>query len=274
MKKNDMLRKFFDRYDIFTLDSIGILYTASKKKQPIELTSIYKNKFNENKDELEGMNEYTYDTMLSNFNLDKVMESLPDLTDEELSYITNLISSTIYSIESTQKEASIIQKLNDYIKPYIKEFKNRSIFVRENISLSDIKSLFSKYNHFEIDAFNIIFQYIKQDNILEIKNVKNEARQLAAYERRYDNKDYKKATIEDLIKKTKELNNRQLETLYTFIAEAVMNINIYINCLYGTDEKYDNTDPIVIQYQELIKFLTNIEEEKESRRQIDKYKVK
>ena len=53
-----------------------------------------------------------------------------------------------------------------------------------------------------------------------------------------------------------------------------MNINIYINCLYDTDEEYDNTDPIVIQYQELIKFLTNIEEEKESRRQIDKYKVK
>lgn len=266
------LKKLFNKYDIYTLDSLEILYSVSKQKLPLEFTIIQNKKFEENRDEFEGMNEYTYDTRLENFSLDEVIENLPNLTTEELKYITKLITNAIGSINPNQKEISIIPKLTDYIKKYNKEILERMSYVRDNISLSDLKSLFLKFHTYELHAFNDILEFANQDNMLDIKRIKNETAGLVFHRRKYNSiKRSKYFTIKDLIKKISELNNRQLEVLHTFVAEAAMNLNINVNLIELEEEEFERENAI---YQDVIEFLTAIEQEQESRKEIRNYKVK
>ena len=64
------LKKFFERYDIFTLDSLDILISYLNEEEQKEIyppfNSIYKKKYKEVEREFEGINEYDFICKLLN----------------------------------------------------------------------------------------------------------------------------------------------------------------------------------------------------------------
>ena len=275
--KYESEKKLFDKYNIYTLDSIGILFEAAGIEAPLALTVIQKKKFKDNSEDLEGMNEYTYDTMLDNFNLDEVIEKLPELTNEELAYITKLITAALGTINPSQKELSIIPKLTDYLKHYNKEMGERITPIKNGFSLSDIRRFFMKFNDLEIDAFENILKYSNQDHMHEIKRVKNEVRQVKYRNARFTNKEperNKSMTIEDLQRKIPLLTRPQLDIFHMFVGEAVLNLEIKVKWVDLPENQSDETDKENTLYEELSSLLNTIEKTQEEYRQVMEYKIK
>ena len=255
----DKQKNLFNKYNAQTLYSLEMLYDISKNKRPIGLGIIKKQK----------------DTQyVKDFSLNEVIENLSELEKEELNYITELIIEAIGKIDPTQKEFEILPKLIDYLKLYNNEKLERIKIVKDNASLSDIRRFFMKFNDLELDAFDSILIYSNQENMQEIKKVKNEVRQLQYKRGRWGRpiqEPRSVKTISDIQRKTTVLTIPQLSLLHTFASEAAMNLNIKLN-LQEFDQNED-IDTLINIYNDLCNLLSVVELEQEERISITRYKV-
>lgn len=160
-----------------------------------------------------------------------------------------------------------IDELINFLKHYKQALKEQATYVKGNITEYDLRGFFMKFNVAALDSFDTIFKYIKQDNIQDIKRIKNEVRQLKYIEENLKTKNYKKTFSKDKINENiSTLNDQQLEILHTFISEAVQNLDLII---YLPEEYITPTDTLYIKnapYKEICSILNNAELEQENRR--------
>ncbi|MBQ9019084.1 MAG: hypothetical protein IJ097_02065 [Bacilli bacterium] len=277
MKKINMtyeeLRIFFERYNVYTLDSIYIMLNIigenDSKKINKAFNTAYNKKYNEEKENFEGRNEYDYITMVGNFDLIEITNNINELSDKELGFITDIVKTTMYTLREDRLEKSIEPALDEYLRAYDKEFIKRLKPAISNLTKKEIKEFFNKYNTVELEAFDTILEYTKDYNIRDIRRIKKEV-----YNTKYNEltNNYEVSVkpinfkLSDISKKNKELNNTELDFLHLLVESA----SLYLDSIQEFDyvykevfEEFDSGDYPVLEMSEL---LDSIEEEKDNRK--------
>ena len=277
MKKINMtyeeLRIFFERYNVYTLDSIYIMLNIigenDSKKKNKAFNTAYNKKYNEEKENFEGRNEYDYITMVGNFDLIEITNNINELSDKELGFITDIVKTTMYTLREDRLEKSIEPALDEYLRAYDKEFIKRLKPAISNLTKKEIKEFFNKYNTVELEAFDTILEYTKDYNIRDIRRIKKEV-----YNTKYNEltNNYEVSVkpinfkLSDISKKNKELNNTELDFLHLLVESA----SLYLDSIQEFDyvykevfEEFDSGDYPVLEMSEL---LDSIEEEKDNRK--------
>ena len=101
------LKKFFERYDIFTLDSLNILinYLDEEEKKEIypPFKKVYKNKYKEVEREFEGINEYDFICKLLNFDIKDIIDDIDTLSKKELDFLNHIITVSLSKASKSEE---------------------------------------------------------------------------------------------------------------------------------------------------------------------------
>lgn len=242
MKSNNLLsfedqKKLFERYSIDTLESLDLIYDIIKEDTPLSFSIIFDKKYEENKDNYEGRNEYTYGTRIANFDISEIANSLNDLSDQELAYISTPVIKAISKINPDQQEIDLIPKLIEFEKAQQASLTNRFTPIYKGMLLKDIKNFFSKFSLSGLEYFDNILDYCNHDRINDIRRVKNEA--LDIKYKKYKNNVMTIPTEKNFnltkFKSTfSSLTDREME----FLHELVENAAMYLDCIQEYSDYY------------------------------------
>lgn len=278
-KKNKNLnakefKKLFERYNIYTLDSINILLNVVGEVEQNALVirtfnSAYNKVYNESKDGFEGRNEYTYSDMVRNFDLTEISDNFESLNNRELGFISKLVKDGVYKLKKDQQEASIEPKLLEFIKAFDKEFILRLKPTVDILSEKEIKVFFDKYSVVELDAFTTILDYAKDYNVRDIQRVRREV-----YKSKYDEltnnfevgvkpSNFKYSDIE---KVNKNLSGRELKFLHAIVDSAASYLYSIQELEYAYTEVFEEFDSGYYPIKEMGVLLDSIEKEIEKRK--------
>ena len=258
-------KKFYNKFDYDTLETLEVLYEVLEKKTPISFDIIYKRKSDiavANGD-FEGMNEYpSYEDLLDRFSLQKIIDKFKDLSDNEIKYITEIIKEALSTIEDDEEANKIIPELKRFLETQDNETTDRLSFVIGDTTENELMEFFNKYHVIELEAFDDILKYSALENLDTIKRNKNEV-----YEKKYIKltRNYETGvkplgfTLESLAKKNSLLDDKQLDLFHAIIANTVMNVEV----LY--DFSTDDDEEITIDSEALDNLLALIELEQQSR---------
>lgn len=231
-------KKLFDRFSIYTLDSIGVLYEIQGKETPNSFDRIFDKKYEESRDDFEGMNEYPYCSVYENFNLEEIISNFNDLSDLELEYISKLVLETINIIKPDDKEFKIVPKLAEYEKSYADELVKRMTPIANSMIPETIEKFFRKYSITELKAFNSILKYSSLEGIDTIKRIKSEV--LNSKLKSYKNNPVSTLTEIPELEVTRiavedaYLDDREIEFFRTLIEDAL----IYLDCFTQFEDYY------------------------------------
>ena len=273
MKSNNLLsfeeqKKLFERYSVDTLESLDLIYDIIREDTPLSFSIIFDKKYEENKDNYEGRNEYTYGTRLSNFDISEITNSLNDLSDQELAFISIPIQKAISTINPDQEEIKITPKLIEFEKAQQASLTNRFTPIYKGMLLKDIKNFFSKFSLSGLEYFDNILDYCNHDRIYDIRRVKNEA--LDIKYKKYKNNVMTIPTVKNFnltqFKSTlSSLTDREME----FLHELVENAAMYLFCIqeYSDYYKEENEDFDLNDYpiKDINELLDSIEKEQDKR---------
>lgn len=242
MKSNNLLsfeeqKKLFERYDVYTLESLDLIYDIIREDTPLSFSIIFDKKYEENKDNYEGRNEYTYGTRLSNFDISEITKSLNDLSDQELAFISIPIQKAISTINPDQEEIKIIPKLIEFEKVQQASLNNRFTPIFKGMLPKDIKNFFSKFSLSGLEYFDNILDYCNHDRINDIRRVKNEA--LDTKYKKYKNNvmtipTVKNFNLTQFKSSLSSLTDREME----FLHELVENAAMYLSCIQEYSDYY------------------------------------
>lgn len=244
VKSNGLLdldgqKKLFNRYDIYTLDSIDLIYDMIGENTPIGFNIIFDKKYEENRDNFEGRNEYTYGTRVDNFNISEIINSLKDLSDEEFAYITKPILKVISKgIEKSEEIAPILPKLVEFQASQSNEVAKRFTPIYKEMLLKDIKSFFFKFSTATLENFDSILDYTNHEQLDDIKRVRDEAYE--SIKRKYRNNPVASLSNTDNFKfymfagNLDKLNDLELD----FFHDLVENASMYLDCIQEYSDYY------------------------------------
>ena len=88
------LKNLFEKYDIFTLDSLSILLSYLDESELKEIgpvfRNVYKKKYKKIEEEFEGINEYDDKNKLLNFDIKDIIDSIDSLNKKELEFLNHI----------------------------------------------------------------------------------------------------------------------------------------------------------------------------------------
>ena len=243
MKNNSLLnfeeqKKLFERFSVYTLESLEILYDVIEQDSPLSFRIVFKKKYEENRDNYEGRNEYTYSTKIDNFDISEITNSINDLTDQELAYITNPIFKTISTINPREEEIKIIPKLLEFQKAHEASITNRFTPIYKGMLPKDVKNFFLKFSLVGLEFFDDILDYCSDPRINDIKRVKNEA--LEIKHKRYLNNNastlstVRNFKLSQLQASFSSLTDIEIEFFHGLIDDAAM----YLDCIQEYSDYY------------------------------------
>lgn len=244
VKSNSLLdldgqKKLFNRYNIYTLDSMDLIYDMIDENTPIGFKIILDKKYEENRDNFEGMNEYTYETRVDNFNISEIINSLEDLSDEEFAYITRPIFRAISKENEGNEEISpILPQLLEFQTSQSNEVAKRFTPIYKEMLLKDIKSFFFKFSTASLENFDSILDYTNHEQLDDIKRVRDEAYE--SIKRKYKNNPVASLSNTDNFKfymfagNLDKLNDLELDFFHDLVETASM----YLNCIQEYPDYY------------------------------------
>ena len=239
--KYEEIKKLFERYDMYTLDSIDLILKFAKDYDLDETNkafiNVYGKKYNDERENLEGRNEYDYISRLRNFDLDEIINNMEELSKEELEYLNNLVKSAESHIKDTNKESSMLYKLEEFMVYHDKEVMDFLKPTVDYLNEEEIKEFFNKYNVGELELFDLIFENVKSYNIRDIKRIQNQVYD-EKYEELTNNFEVgilpEGACVESLSKKDKLLNENELNFFHDLVEDAVS----YLDSVASFEEEY------------------------------------
>lgn len=267
--KYEEIKKLFDRYNMYTLDSIDLILKFAEGYDLNDTNkafiNIYNKKYNEERDNLEGRNEYDYITRLKNFNIDEIIGSMEELSKEELKYLNDLVLAAVYHIKENKIESSMLPKLKEFMVYHDKELINYLKPTIDYLNEDEIKDFFNKYNVGELELFDIIFENTKSYNIKDIKKIKNEVYndKYAELTNNFEVGVMPKGTsVEKLSLKNKLLNENELNFFHDLVEDAASyldSIGEFEDEYKTVCEEFDSGDYPIVAMSNL---LDNIENDK------------
>lgn len=267
--KYEEIKKLFDRYNMYTLDSIDLILKFAEGYDLNDTNNafinIYNKKYNEERDNLEGRNEYDYITRLKNFNIDEIISSMEELSKEELKYLNDLVLAAVYHIKENKIESSMLPKLKEFMVYHDKELINYLKPTIDYLNEDEIKDFFNKYNVGELELFDLIFENTKSYNIKDIKKIKNEVYndKYAELTNNFEVGVMPKGTsVEKLSLKNKLLNENELNFFHDLVEDATSyldSIGEFEDEYKTVCEEFDSGDYPIVAMSNL---LDNIENDK------------
>ena len=267
--KYEEIKKLFDRYNMYTLDSIDLMLKFAEGYDLDDTNkafiNIYNKKYNEERDNLEGRNEYDYITRLKNFNIDEIIGSMEELSKEELKYLNDLVLAAVYHIKENKIESSMLPKLKEFMVYHDKELINYLKPTIDYLNEDEIKEFFNKYNVSELELFDLIFENTKSYNIKDIKKIKNEVYndKYAELTNNFEVGVMPKGTsVEKLSLKNKLLNEKELNFFHDLVEDAASyldSIGEFEDEYKTVCEEFDSGDYPIVAMSNL---LDNIENDK------------
>lgn len=260
--KYEEIKKLFERYDMYTLDSIDLISKFVNdyelKDTNLAFINVYNKKYQENKDNLEGRNEYDYITRVLNFNIDEIINSMEDLSKEELKYLNDLVKSAICYIKENKIESSILPKLKEFMVYHDKELINYLKPTIDYLNEEEIKEYFNKYSVTELELYDLILENVKTYNVRDIKRIKKKV-----YEEKYKvlTDEFEVGmlpigiTVEVLSRKDKVLNEKELNFFHDLVEDAsnyLDSIQEYENEYKEVCEEFDSGDYPVVAMSNLL----------------------
>ena len=274
VKSNSLLdldgqKKLFNRYNIDTLDSIDLIYDIIGENTPIGFKIIFDKKYEENRDNFEGINEYTYGTRIDNFDISEITNSLEDLSDEEFAYITRPLFKAISTINPNDEEKIILPKLAEFQTSQSNEVAKRFTPIYKEMLLQDIKSFFFKFSTAALENFDSILDYTNHEQLDDIKRVRDEAYE--SIKRKYKNNPVASLSNTDNFKfymfagNLDKLNDLELD----FFHDLVENASMYLDCIQEYPDYYkeeiEDFNPEKYPIKEMHELLDAIKKEEAKR---------
>lgn len=235
------LKKLFEKYDIFTLDSLNILinYLDETEKKEIfpAFKSVYTKKYKEVEREFEGINEYDFICKLLNFNIQDIIDSIDTLSKTELHFFNHIIEVAKSKISKHSEENYKLYNSLIMYQEHIEAYENYANYSKNKIDITDteLEEFFKKYNSVELKNFITILDNARYDwnvynifmiykKILNDKNIYNDQETLDNY-----NEKLEISKISDLRFKNKNLNDKELKFIYTLVDSALSFLNFKNN---------------------------------------------
>ena len=243
-EKNNLLefeeqKALYDKFSVDTLESLDTLYYyVLEEKTPMSFNIIYQKKYEENADNYNGREEMTENIYLDNFDITEINNTLKDLSDQELAFISKPIYKAISNIDPCDPESKIGNKLKEFDKVFQQEIKKRFTPIYEGMLLKDVKNFFYKFSLAALENFDRILDYTGHERLDEIKRVKEEA--YKSKKKKYTNNVV--TTISDVLDfeyykfagKIEELTDLELDFFHSLVNDA----STYFNCLEEHSDYY------------------------------------
>lgn len=240
------LKKLFEKYDLFTLDSLNILIGYLDESQIKEVYPIFKRVYQEKykmmEKEFEGINEYDFHDKVLNFDIQDIIDGIESLNKNELNFLDNIVSTALSKID---KKNEVNYKINYCLIKYQEEsnaYHKYTIYskntIDSNMTDEELKKFFDKYNVIELEHFITLFDNARFDfNVYRlykiykmVSNNKDIYKEYPTSDKYYEALEQSK--ISDLKYKNKLLNNKELKFLYTLVDSASDFLSFVNNCNY------------------------------------------
>ena len=272
-------KELYRKFSYNTLESLTVLFDAIGRKTPITFDIIFKEKYEKEvkNGNFEGMNEYPED-LIPYFNIQEIIDKIPELSSPELDYMASFIKEGIASIDPDQEAFSILPQLIKCIEVKTNEKGKRLSPLIEDMAEPELIAFFDKkYNVVELEELNNVLQYSTLDNIDEIRRIIREvhARKYIKLTRNYEvavkSSFY---TVERISEKNKDLTYKQLQALHTMIEDVSTNLFL----LSIDTEEYDINnlpiDPVNNLLNSIVKekYDREVEKSYEQHKQLNKNK--
>ncbi len=108
-------KKFFNKFSLESLESIDLILPNNDPIINGAFISVYNKKFEEQRDEYEGMNEYDYITRMQNFNI-KEIDNIDNFEKEELICLKKLLNNENIKTKIKRYTNTIDKQLKGGIK--------------------------------------------------------------------------------------------------------------------------------------------------------------
>ena len=216
----DEMKSLFDRYGFYTLESLGILMSQADVSSEVYMAynTIYAKKFNENRAEFEGMNEYTESCFIDNFDISEITDSLDSLTEDELDFFKELIC------KGKQLVASriIVENVTNFMTRYNEVVLEPSSLpiASEGFNDAELDKFLGKFSLNDLDLLSTVLKNNYDYNISAIA---------ASFRRVYDDKLAKQESyragehkLSELKKKLSSLTEKELDLLDLLVSSASM----------------------------------------------------
>lgn len=218
LEKLQELIDLFKKFNIDTLDSIGILlqYTKNLSRETnFAFINVYKDKALEMRNEFEGINEYDYICKVNNFNLSEIERIIDSLNNDELKYLRVLINNAYNNIDKDSFENKILSELKDSLDLINSKLNNE-------LTKKELETLFNKYSLQELNTLSMVFEYVHEYSIDKIKMVlkkvyKEKERDMFWEYSSGDNSTFNQHSI---FEKNSLLNNNELNFLYKLVEDS------------------------------------------------------
>lgn len=193
--KYDRLKEILDTCDLSELDSIEILLGHVKsydlKLMNNAVNSVYQQKWDKDRGEFEGINEYDYITRISNFDISKIFTS-NELNSYELIFFKKIMKDALINIINDKNPLEI--ELGSKI---VKALKNVNDCLND---LSDISELSDK---------NVLDAYDDHDELNSEENEENEDY------KEYEDYDKYVNDLDTLYESNEKITKEELENMFT-----------------------------------------------------------
>ena len=260
------IRKLFEKLELFpTLDSISILlpYTDDNPITSV-FNSVVREIYKSCTSEFEGMNEYDYICLVSNFDISEFKRKIDLFSQKELMFVQSIINNALNGIKENE--------LTNRIIPILEEYKE--IGTSEFVEETKIENFFNKFDINELYTLNIILDNNCDQSVKKYKEIFNKVLKEKENKPNVRSQEY---SLLNLLNKTDDLNNQELNLLY----ELVENASLYLSSVQDYSYAYKdviedfniNEYPVIAIYkleEELSKKLESMKDKNQNKRLIYK----
>lgn len=227
------LKKLFEKYDLFTLDSLDVLinYLDESEKERIlpVFNNVYRKKYKTIEEEFEGINEYDNINKLLNFDIKDIINSIDKLNKKELEFLNHITKTANSKVSRTEK---LNDKMHDDIVKFQEESDAYEKYSRHSNPLADdftdeeLETYLKKYSIPDLKQFNKLLDLSSYEwNVLRLyKAYKKEIDNRSIYDEYNTEYDYQealsKSKISDLI--NNKLTKKELHLLQKLVDTASM----------------------------------------------------
>ena len=260
-KRNDTEYELFNKFSIDALESLETILKYSDKN--MELYSVIGNilnkKYEEEKIEFEGMDEYDTICRVLNFNLAEIKSNVDSMSKEELFILKELLDTAINKISPELIEATIVHILEENVAVINSKLP-------DDLSDKEIYNLLCKCSILELDAIYTIVQNAEDmDRVRICEIIKEEYKRRHFKNRPYCHISFGEIEhgLYDLLENISKFNLRELKFLEPLTEDA----SIYISSRCNKEDvneriMLDNFTKFKTELNDTIEFEKNNSKEK------------
>ena len=262
-------KELFNRYNSHTIDSVEVLLDYIE--EPVlrkAIKELSKQRYEEDREEYEGRNEFDSITRILSFDLSEIEEKFYKLDDEEAKYLKTISMEASKKLnEQDYREENLKSKLKTFADDCNRYIMELHLEAPGPIPDDELEELFEKYDVPSLMAFDKIFENVIRYNMSNSRAIKKIVLQRKIIEMRINDEtipENYEISVEKISKRTDELvKNKELtENEAYYLSDIVEDAAMFLECRASTYEEdgviYEPDD--TYEYEPTLTYLQEFEE--------------